>query len=310
VNQGQLLPSRSTKVSEKLVLIPETEEDESARWDYQEEDEEGPLRDDEEENRQSPEEGEETAGKLPPKKSYAERLPKARRAEKFARVTAYCTADGYRLKNASRFLREVHGARTKLYDECLYVAYHLPLLVGQEGYRIRSSPALKNPGGKPVLDVEIERSEHRNYHEGYFDEEYRGRRDSVEEDQEARRGNGSINERMSVPGGGPDHDRRPGSPKEHQSAMDMTGIAEMFVFSYGVVVFWNFTERQEKDILADLTFAPQEDSPLIVGPLREEDFETEEFHFEYSSKTRSPRVCPSHPVHSTYTRTHSGTDIQ
>ncbi|KAA8894166.1 hypothetical protein FN846DRAFT_786874 [Sphaerosporella brunnea] len=290
VNQGQLLPSRSTKVSEKLVLIPETEEDDSGRWDYQEEDEEGPLRDDEEESRQSPEEGEETAGKLPPRKSYAERLPKSRRAEKFARVTAYCTADAYRLKNVSNFLREVHGARTKLYDECLYVAYHLPLLAGIDGYRIRSSPALKNPGGKPVLDVEIERSEHRNYHEGYFDEGYRGRRDSVEEDQEARHDNPPTDERTYVPREASDQEHRPESPKEHQSAMDMTGIAEMFVFSYGVVVFWNFTERQEKDILADLTFAPQEDSPLIIGPLREEDFETEEFHFEYSSKTRSPRI--------------------
>lgn len=280
------------------MLIPETEEEEG-RWDYQEEEDEGPLRDDEEDTRQSPEEGDETAGRLPPRKSYAERLPKNRRAEKFSRVTAYCTADAYRLKNASKFLREVHCARTKLYDECLYVAYHLPLLTGGEGFRLRSSPALKNPGGKPVLDVEIERSEQRSYHEGYFDDEYRDRdrRDSVERDD---RGKSPQNgDRSDGPSGdSPDneHRQRPESPRDHHSVMDMKGVAEMFIFSYGVVVFWNFTERQEKDILADLTFAPGKTNPLISGPMREEDFESEEFHFEYSEKTRSPRVMtPFYP---------------
>ena len=296
VNQGQTLPSRSSKVSEKLVLIPETEEDEVGRWDYQEEDEDGPLRDDEDDSRLSPEEGDETAGRLPPRKSYAERLPKSRRAEKFSRVTAYCTADAYRLKSASTFLKEAHHARTKLYDECLYVAYHLPLLAGGEGCRLRSSPALKNPGGKPVLDVEIERSEQRNYHEGYFDEEYRGRRDSVEEDREpGNRPSGDCTNNQEESADIERHER-PRSPKDSHNAMDMNGIAEMFVFSYGVVVFWNFTERQEKDILADLTFAPGHGSPLISGPMREEDFETEEFHFEYSSKTRSPRVTNFAPT--------------
>lgn len=297
VNQGQLLPSRSSKVSEKLVLIPETDEEDS-RWDYQlHEEDEGPLRDDEEEARQSPDEGDGApAGRLPPRKSYAERLPKNRRAEKFSRVTAYCTADAYRLKKASEFLKNVHCARTKLYDECLYVAYHLPLLAGGEGYRLRSSPALKNPGGKPVLDVEIERSEQRNYHEGYFDE-YRERRHSTEggddagklpadDDDDRPHGSSSANGSSDDA----EHHRLPPSAKEHQSVMDMKAVAELFVFSYGVVVFWNFSERQEKDILADLTFAPGKTNPLISGPMKEEDFESEEFHFEYSEKTRSPRA--------------------
>lgn len=68
----------------------------------------------------------------------------------------------------------------------------------------------------------------------------------------------------------------------------------MFVFSYGVVVFWNFTERQEKDLLADLAFATSSATgipiPLATMPLDEEDFETEEFHFEYSTEISRPRV--------------------
>lgn len=57
------------------------------------------------------------------------------------------------------------------------------------------------------------------------------------------------------------------------------------------MVFWNFTERQEKDILADLTFSEHETGiALVTRALREEDFETEEFHFEYSPDTPRPRV--------------------
>ncbi|GAB1210018.1 hypothetical protein APSETT445_008808 [Aspergillus pseudonomiae] len=71
-------------------------------------------------------------------------------------------------------------------------------------------------------------------------------------------------------------------------------VAEMFVFSYGVVVFWNFTDRQEKDLLADLAFATSSVTgtpiPLATMPLQEEDFETEEFHFEYSTEISRPRV--------------------
>lgn len=38
------------------------------------------------------------------------------------------------------------------------------------------------------------------------------------------------------------------------------------MFSYGVVVFWNFTERQEKDILADFTFAASSPPQSREGP--------------------------------------------
>jgi uncharacterized Rmd1/YagE family protein len=64
------------------------------------------------------------------------------------------------------------------------------------------------------------------------------------------------------------------------------------------VVFWNFTEKQEKDVLADLTFSSTTDPKtnmaaplsLVTNPLPEEDFETEEFHFEYNSEISRPRV--------------------
>ncbi|KAG6999446.1 sporulation protein RMD8 [Physcia stellaris] len=282
----QHMPARSTKVSEKLVLLPETDEAEpeiEEKADYDEDNDAEPTRDDEEALRR-------TGGRKG--KSYAERLPKSRRAEKLARVTAYCTAQAYKLKNTAVFLKDHHGARTKLYDDCLYTVYHLPLLPGKLGYRIRSSPVLKSPGGKAVLDEEIERSEGRDYGEGYFEE-------GVEENFGVR---GIENEspRNCKPGLEENDYRteqrqanhgheRPASPIHTQT--NALKFAEMFVFSYGVAVFWNFTEHQEKDILADLTFSEAETgAPLVTGAQSEEDFETEEFHFEYNPETPRPRV--------------------
>ena len=283
----QLMPARSTKVSEKLVLLPETGTEEAEieeKADYDEDNEALPTKDDEEALRR-------TGGKKG--KSYAERLPKARRAEKLARVTAYCTAQAYKLKGTAHFLKEKHLARTKLYDDCLYVVYHLPLLPGSGGYRIRSSPLLKSPGGKAVLDEEIERSELRDYGEGYFEEDG-GESFGVggTEGEESHKGFEDAHLTNGYrPNGTGEREAQARSTSPSRVANNALKFAEMFVFSYGVVVFWNFTERQEKDILADLTFSESETGiSLVNGAQREEDFETEEFHFEYSPETPRPRV--------------------
>ncbi|KAI9782391.1 MAG: hypothetical protein M1835_004045 [Candelina submexicana] len=274
----QHMPARTTKVSEKLVLLPEApEEDVEERTDFAIDNEAAPLRDDEATRR--------TEQKGFRGKSYAERLPKARRAEKLSRVTAYCTAQAYKMRSTASFVKDKHGARTKLYDDCLYTVYHLPLLPGKDGYRIRSSPVLKSPGGKAVLDEEIERSEQRDYHEGYFeDTEAYGVRDT--DGNESPRNENPERERIHH---GNDEPAMSYSPT--RVSPDASTFAEMFVFSYGVAVFWNFSEKQEKDILADLTFSASETGiSLVSRPQREEDFETEEFHFEYSPDISRPRV--------------------
>ncbi|KAG4424163.1 hypothetical protein IFR04_002717 [Cadophora malorum] len=290
----QNVPGRSTKVVEKLVLIPEAEnekeesDDESGEFGgkISVDGEEGPLKDAEMDvlKKRGGVRG----------KSYAERLPKAKRAEKLARVTAYCTAQNYKPKAMATFVKEKHGAKTKLYDECLYTVYHLPLLPGHEGFRIRSSPILKSPGGKAVLDEEIERSEQRNYHEGYFEDtdtygvrggEESPRDESDEMKQRREEDERNAREQVRVLAQG----KRGDSP--NRIAPDATTFGEMFVFSYGVVVFWNFTERQEKDILADLTFSEHETGvSLVIRPIEEDEYETEELHFEYSPLVERPRV--------------------
>jgi uncharacterized Rmd1/YagE family protein len=284
------VPGRSTKVSEKLVLIPETirekDEEDGRAGELPDDIDDRPLKDKE-------------LNELKVKgglrgKSYAERLPKERRKDKLARVTAYCTAQGYKLKPTAAFLRERHGAKTKLYDDCLYTVYHLPLLPGAEGYRIRSSPVLKSPGGKAVLDEEIERSERMDYHEGYFEDTdtygVRGGEESPRnESDEDRIRRQDLARKIREENRALAHDRRGDSP--NRIGPDATTFGEMFVFSYGVVVFWNFTEHQEKDVLADLTFSEALTGiSLVSRPQEEGDFETEELHFEYSPLVDRPRV--------------------
>ena len=46
-------------------------------------------------------------------KSYAERLPKVQRADKVSRLTAYCTAQAFKIKSTAEFLRKKHEAKTK-----------------------------------------------------------------------------------------------------------------------------------------------------------------------------------------------------
>lgn len=276
----QHIPTRTSKVSEKLVLLPETGELDAEKVAFEEEDESAPPRDEELERRKRPGLQE---------KSYAERLPKSKRTEKLSRVTAYCTAQAFKMRPTADFIKSKHAVRTKLYDDCLYVVYQLPLLPGHEGYRVRSSPILKTPGGRSVLDEEIERNERREHHDAYFEEEQYGVRfhesgspsPASQEESNDIRGRAPISPQVSP--------HRPSSPP--RIPPNALPLAEMFVFSYGVVVFWNFTERQEKDILADLTFSSSETGiTLAIRPLQEEDFETEEFHFEYNPDIPRPRI--------------------
>ncbi|KAI1752720.1 hypothetical protein F4782DRAFT_112994 [Xylaria castorea] len=278
------IPSRTTRISEKLVLLPETPDELEGDEDgeqVQVEDEGRPLKDEELDVLRK-------RGGLRGK-SYAERLPKFERAEKLSRLTAYCTAQSYKMKSSSEFLRKKHDAKTKLYDDCLYTVYHTPLLPGVDGYRVRSRPILKSPGtGKTVLDLEIERSELRDEHMGYYDEYAEG-----EQGSSPSNGDGHSHQHADE-AAATTNSSQPGSRHVgpvNRFASNAKQFAEMFVFSYGVVVFWNFTEQQEKAILADLTFAESETGvSLATRPLEQSDFETEEFHFEYNDDVKRPRI--------------------
>lgn len=289
----QNVPSRTTKISEKLVLIPEAPDDRDEEAESEDDlarrasilrgqDDTGPLKDEELDVLRK-------RGGIRGK-SYAERLPKVQRGEKVARLTAYSTAQAYKVKATAEFLRSKHEAKTKIYDDCLYAVYHLPLLPGIDGYRLRSRPILKTPGtGKTVLDLEIERSERRDEHEGFWDEYSYGAHGLASSPNDAPLLQ-PMTEHSPPVAGALDPGHVTASPI-NRLVPSAKNFGEIFVFSYGVVVFWNFTEHQEKDMLADLTFAENETGvSLVTRPLSEDDFETEEFHFEYSPDVKRPRV--------------------
>lgn len=339
------LPARSSKTSEKLVLLPEAGEDGAGFEEEEEEEDEGPPRDEELRRRK-----ESKTGKG---KSEAERLPKSQRQAdpQLARVTAYCTAQSFKLRSTAQFVRDQHGAKTKLYDDVLYCVYQLPLLGGSDGYRVRSSPVVKNPGGRSVLDEQIEMNERRQYREGWLVEsdeysvrgnEYALQQTNTEESEMERererehqhevRHTTNGDQRTSYPSEGwrgdqqtedDEHSRTnssgsnalSGYPSPSTINPNAYAVAELYIFSYGVAVFWNFTSNQEKDLLADLTFSsstrgqntsnvstallsqkaaalapPVATSPLMTRPLDEDDFETEEFHFQYDPSVPKPRI--------------------
>ncbi|KAF9425413.1 hypothetical protein BGZ94_007543 [Podila epigama] len=150
------VPLRTTKVSQKLVLLPEEEEDAE-----EDDDDEAmftadqmldPFRDEMEiRGRRRG-----LHGRAP---TQSELLTKEQRnARGLARVVAYCTAEGYDHKRLAPYLKKHHGVYPRLYDEALYAAYHFPLVPGKTT-RYMSGPQIRSPGGGSILDKQLERYE-------------------------------------------------------------------------------------------------------------------------------------------------------
>ncbi|KAF9347311.1 hypothetical protein BGX34_003249 [Mortierella sp. NVP85] len=170
------VPLRTTKVSQKLVLLPEEDEEaEEEHTDYPE----GPFSDTEQDLfRDESDYRNRRRGLHGRVATHSELLTKEQRhAKGLARVVAYCTADGYDIERLSAFLKANHEVHPRGYDEALYVAYHFPLLPGKST-RYKSGPPVRSPGGGSVLDKQLER-----YEENTRDEFSR----SLERENEDRR---------------------------------------------------------------------------------------------------------------------------
>ncbi|KAF9306325.1 hypothetical protein BGZ74_006528 [Mortierella antarctica] len=148
------VPLRTTKVSQKLVLLPEDQEEEDDEDETHEfADQMDPFRDEIMEVR-----GRRRGlhGRAP---TQSELLTKEQRnAKGLARVVAYCTSDGYDNKRLAAYLKANHGVHPRLYDEALYAAYHFPLIPGKSS-RFMSAPPIRSPGGGSILDKQLERYE-------------------------------------------------------------------------------------------------------------------------------------------------------
>ncbi|QLG74618.1 hypothetical protein HG535_0G05010 [Zygotorulaspora mrakii] len=290
------LPPRTSKTSQKLVLIPEDASD----------------------GRES------ITGSFGKKKSttslkvHNDRSVSSRKEHKLARITAYNVAEGLNLKLMSKFLKTTHEVSPRLYDECLYVAYTLPLLQGKDGFRVKSNISKKVVGGKTLIDKLIDTSEQRDHHYEYYSgvETPEDISNAYELDPNAVQLESDLS---TIPNHLPNHSGYQDGfdPSEPQFFAEETPVeqelrekkerltynstierssnergnhqhAEIFIFRYGVIVFWNFTEMQEKNILGDIAFADYKN--LVMRPLDEQDIEREQFHFDYDKDTERPRI--------------------
>ncbi|ODQ82778.1 hypothetical protein BABINDRAFT_31586 [Babjeviella inositovora NRRL Y-12698] len=277
---SQSLPSRTSKTSQKLVLIPDDEQDVQMHDSH--------------------------ARPHATQRSRAEMMPKEVRAQELSRVTAYLISGGFDLESTSAFLQNLHETSPRLYDNVLYVPYYLPLLPGLDGYRVRSNNSVKTQRGNILMENFIDRAENADHlYEYYSGVETPGDINNILMHPEENNENGPFD--PSEPQFfAPKYVPPPvtsGSPTP--DGVDFSKHAEMFIFSYGVVVFWNFSEIHEKNILADLAFAkatslaPYMDDDgdtyddfdsLLVNPISENDIETEEFFFEYDTLVLRPRI--------------------
>lgn len=314
------LPTRTSKTSQRLVLIPDQYSGSQApRVDVL----------------QAAQDPRSAELQFQLQRSRAELMAKELRAKEFSRVTAYYICEEIKLSVLADFLTKVHNVKPRLYDEALYVPYTLPLLPGSDGFRVKSNDTAKSFVNKQLVEKMINKSEQTDhlyeYYSGvetpedannYSMDPENGTADnsgpfdpsepqffappkdiSVEASSVLGREESDTSPTMGEAGdkyesddrlvlwsssdsGVKDlHTRLPDDPHEL-----LKHHAEMFVLEYGIVVFWNLSETHEKNVLADLAFAYELPEPFIINAISQQDIETEEFHFEYDSQIHRPRI--------------------
>jgi uncharacterized Rmd1/YagE family protein len=260
-------------------------------------------------------------------RSDAEKMTKRERNEAgFSRLIAYDTAEGYRLKLLQAFLKREHGVGVvRVFDDCVYAVYNLPLLPGYGATnRVRSSPAVKSPGGVSMLE-RMTQAEEQGYDDEYFpvetDEPVTGADPSeyilsrsppspvAQHSMEAALAAAAERAEpieLPEPVRSPPKDEpavvvagnayaeempveappmRPPPRMRRRSTGYKHPVAEAVFFNYGVSVFFGFAPGEETSIMEDVRNAG-----VWQVPSKEDDWEIEEFHYEYDPDAESPRI--------------------
>lgn len=243
-------PQRTTKNAQKLKLLPDpvTGEEDEFVDDTFPRDVYSQL----------------TRIKEPTARRDAARLGKADR-DRLPRVTAYCTANSYRLDGVIRFLKsraKTRGANPKRYDECVYSPYNYDYEArqaetssqGRNGRNTDASPPSKPQGERRYSDSAVE-----------VEDNTKSRREDLIDlrDEQAERSRSTE----SVP-----------SSSEVDERLDLDTTVhtpEIFLFDYGTVVIWGMTPAQESRFLADV-------SKFATSILSPEDTQVENFNFYYA----------------------------
>ena len=168
--------------------------------------------------------------------TYAERMPKDKRAGRLPRVTAYCTAESYKIKEFQAAMKARHGLQGRLYDECLYTDYGTILedILAQATKEAQSSKTKRSRSRHSTIESLRGRSQTPSYYNQHqkFNDDLTSYDDVV---------------------------------YEHKNS------SEVFVFEYGVVVLWGMTEEEEIYFLRH-EISPFEVQPLVADDIQVEEF--------------------------------------
>ncbi len=261
---------RTTKNAQKLKLLPNPEE--------------GEERQDEESGRDVYSQF--TRIKDPTARRDAARLGKADR-DRLPRVTAYCTAQAYRLEGVMRFMKSrarTRRANPKLFDECLYSPYDYEYLK-KDGRKLSNAGRSTSPLKERLQQMSSPpRFGERRFSDSVAEVEdntKHRREDLIDMTDEFDQDTSAIE----------DADRSALTSQSttdfhHQESDDLhtrnnsdlsTAVhtPEIFIFDYGAVVIWGMTVAQERRFLTDM-------SKFAETPLPAESAQTEDFNFYYT----------------------------
>ncbi|KAL7270431.1 sporulation protein rmd1 [Rhizina undulata] len=239
-------PQRTSKVSQKLKILP------------------APVDQDEESGRDVY--SQVTRIKDTTARRDAERLGKAERAH-LPRVTAYATANAYKMEPLIKFLKaraNTRGTAIKQFDECIYTPYnynypqqqqpqqHHDVVEDLIDLRDAGKTGVSSPPTTSTSPVNVEEAppqEHASNH--------------MADGQDAGRDDQSLRNFV---------------------AMQTSSVVspEVFLFNYGVVVIWGMTVEEEKRFLKEIAKFESE-------KLSEEDVQVENFNF-YVTSSYQPRI--------------------
>jgi uncharacterized Rmd1/YagE family protein len=258
---------RTTKNAQKLKLLPNPEEGD-----------EGP---DEESGRDVYSQF--TRIKDPTARRDAARLGKADR-DRLPRVTAYCTAQAYRLEGVMRFMKSrarTGGANPKLFDECLYSPYNYEYLKkdgrrsNNAGQSTRSFPERLQQITSPP------RASERRYSDSAVEMEdstKHRREDLIDMTDQLEQDTSAMDDTALTSQSTPNLHHRETSDLHIRDNSDLSTTVhtpEIFIFDYGAVVIWGMTLAQERRFLTDM-------SKFADTPLPAESAQTEDFNFYYT----------------------------
>ncbi|KAG8954932.1 hypothetical protein FRC04_010416 [Tulasnella sp. 424] len=196
------------------------------------------------------------------------RLTKKQKA-KLPRVTAYCTANSYKMPELLKFFmarKEAYRTAPKQFDEVIYTPY------SYESIPASSSPTKQRP---PIISKSFvqegdllgvpelrQTEEHQPEHNGTNDAGH-----DQDDDPEMTPLAQAIL-------------RRQGRPRfDSVSDQDNPSTPEVFLFDYGTVVIWGMTEAQEKRFLHSLR-------KFEVEKLPPDDVESEDLNYYYANYSR------------------------